>query len=51
MTPMMPITKVITIFYGLNGIIVLLTPFDAVRQVRRLEARGQPADSDDAAQM
>lgn len=33
-TPTLPITKLITIFYGLNGITLLLMLFDTVRQVR-----------------
>ncbi len=33
-TPTKPITKVITIFYGLNGIILILMLFDLIRQVR-----------------
>lgn len=32
--PTRPITKLITIFYGLNGIILLLMLFDAIRKVR-----------------
>jgi len=33
-SPTTPITKLITIFYGLNGIIILLMLFDVVRRVR-----------------
>jgi len=33
-SPTMPITKLITIFYGLNGVILLLMLFDIVRQLR-----------------
>jgi len=33
-SPTKPVTKLITIFYGLNGIIILLMLFDAIRQVR-----------------
>lgn len=33
-SPTMPITKLITIFYGLNGVILLLMLFDMVRQER-----------------
>ena len=32
--PTTPITKVITIFYGLNGIMLILMMFDIVRKVR-----------------
>jgi len=33
-TPTTPLTKVITIFVGLNGVAVLLTLFDEMRRVR-----------------
>jgi hypothetical protein len=33
--PTKTVTKVITIFYGLNGLILLLMLFDTVRRVRR----------------
>ena len=32
--PTTPLTKMITIFYGLNGIILLLVLFDTVRSIR-----------------
>jgi hypothetical protein len=32
--PTTPATKLITIFYGLNGVILLLMLFDVIRQVR-----------------
>jgi len=35
LVPTKPITKLITIFYGLNGVILLLTMFDVVRRVRQ----------------
>lgn len=35
--PTTPITKLITIFYSLNGIMLLLTLFDVVRRVRGWE--------------
>jgi len=35
LVPTKPITKLITIFYGLNGVILLLTMFDVVRRVRK----------------
>jgi voltage-gated potassium channel len=44
--PTSPLTKVITIFYGLNGIIVLLTLFDAVRRVRRWDVDEKPSSPD-----
>jgi voltage-gated potassium channel len=40
--PTMPVTKLLTIFYGLNGIMLLLTLFDVVRRVRRWETRKKP---------
>ncbi len=39
LVPTRPITKLITIFYGLNGVILLLTMFDVVRRVRGLEMK------------
>ena len=33
-SPTKPITKIITIFYGLNAIILILMLFDAIRMVR-----------------
>ena len=39
LSPTTPLTKLITIFYGLNGVIVLLTLFDVVRRVRRWDSR------------
>ena len=36
-TPTKDITKLITIFYALNGVILLLTMFDVVRRVRKWE--------------
>ena len=38
-SPTTPLTKLITIFYGLNGVILLLMLFDAVRRVRRWDLR------------
>jgi voltage-gated potassium channel len=40
--PTTPVTKLITIFYGLNGIILLLMVFDVVRRVRRWEVSRSP---------
>jgi voltage-gated potassium channel len=36
-SPTTPLTKLITIFYGVNGVILLLILFDAVRRLRRWE--------------
>jgi len=33
-SPSTPVTKLITIFYGLNGVMLLLMLFDVIRQVR-----------------
>jgi voltage-gated potassium channel Kch len=33
-SPATPITKMITIFYGLNGVIILLMLFDVIRTLR-----------------
>ncbi len=32
--PTLPITKVITIFYGINGIVIILLIFDVIRKTR-----------------
>ena len=39
-SPTMPLTKLITIFYSLNGVIVLLMLFDTVRKLRHWEPKG-----------
>jgi len=36
-SPTTPLTKLITIFYGVNGVIVLLMLFDVIRRKRRWE--------------
>jgi len=36
-TPTTSLTKLITIFYGINGVVVLLTFFDIIRRYRRME--------------
>jgi hypothetical protein len=45
-TPTTPITKLITIFYSLNGIMLLITLFDVVRRIRGWEIpiKNQEAD-------
>ena len=44
--PTKDITKLITIFYGMNGVILLLTMFDIVRRVRQWEiAEDRAGDS------
>lgn len=37
LTPTQPATKLITIFFAINGIVLLLTLFDAVRKLRGWE--------------
>lgn len=49
LAPTMAVTKLITIFYGLNGVIVLLVLFDIVRRVRRWEFDGRTPSADDKA--
>lgn len=46
-SPTTPLTKLITIYYGLNGVIVLLMLFDAVRHLRGWEIgdRSQKTES------
>ena len=46
-SPTTPLSKLITIFYGVNGVILLLILFDAVRRLRRWEMgdRSQETDS------
>ncbi len=48
-TPTTPLTKVITIFYGINGVIVLLTFFDIIRRYRQmlLQESASPAGNVD----
>jgi hypothetical protein len=41
-SPTTPLTKLITIFYGLNGVIILLMLFDVVRSARRWELSARP---------
>lgn len=45
-SPTTPLTKVITIFYG---IVILLTFFDIVRRYRHLELLKKEGDDDDLA--
>ncbi len=37
LAPVTPLGKLVTIFYGLNGIIILLMVFDVIRHIRRWE--------------
>jgi hypothetical protein len=45
-SPTTPITKLITIFYGVNGVIILLMLFDVIRRKRRWEI-GDRSEGDD----
>ena len=38
LSPTTPLSKVLTIFFGINGIVLLLVFFDLIRQVRGMEA-------------
>jgi len=44
LTPTTSITKLITIFYGINGVIVLLTFFDIIRRYRHMEMSAPGSD-------
>ena len=49
LVPTMPITKLITIFVGLNGVAILLMLFDEMRRVRawdRIETLWEEAETD-----
>ena len=48
--PTQPVTKVITIFYGLNGIILLLMLFDVIRTLRGWEIREASEAEEEAGQ-
>jgi voltage-gated potassium channel len=44
-SPTTPLTKIITIFYSINGIILLLMLFDVIRTLRGWELKGQTKPS------
>jgi len=44
LTPATAVGKLVTIFYGINGIVILLTFFDAMRRLRRWDL-GERHDS------
>ncbi|MFC2055286.1 potassium channel family protein [Chloroflexota bacterium] len=46
LTPTTPLSKLITIFYGVNGIMMLLMLFDMVRTLRGWEVARQPKESE-----
>jgi len=45
-SPTTTLTKIITIFYGINGIILLLMLFDVIRTLRGWELKGEKQASD-----
>ncbi len=45
--PTQPVTKLITIFYGLNGIILILMLFDVIRQLRGWKLNGNTQDAEE----
>lgn len=45
-SPTTPLTKLVTIFYGLNGVILLLMLFDVVRQLRGWTIEARSADKE-----
>jgi voltage-gated potassium channel len=47
LTPTTPLTKLITIFYGINGVVVLLTFFDIIRRYRHMELSAAGRDQND----
>lgn len=48
LSPTTSLTKVITIFYSLNGVILLLVLFDVVRSIRKWDAGDRPVAAEDA---
>ena len=46
-SPTTPLTKLITIFYSLNGVIILLMLFDVVRRVRKWDLSPHPKQAQD----
>jgi len=47
-TPSTTLTKLITIFYGINGIVVLLAFFDIIRRYRTLKITGNGRDENNS---
>lgn len=47
-SPTTPITKLITIYFGINGIMVLLLLYDAVRRLRHWEISDSDKSTDNA---
>ena len=47
-SPTTTLSKTITIFYGLNGIVILLVLFDLIRQVRKTELKSKAKKLEDS---
>jgi len=45
LTPTTPATKIITIFYGLNGIVLILMLFDVIRKLRGWDISDAPKEA------
>ena len=45
-SPTTPITKLITMFYGVNGVIIFLMVFEVVRSLRRLDIGDRSGNAD-----
>lgn len=45
-SPTTPVTKIITIFYGLNGIVLILVLFDIIRTLRGWEIGKPPTGTE-----
>jgi voltage-gated potassium channel len=51
LSPTKPLTKLITIFYGLNGVIILLMLFDVIRGLRRWDVGKKAKLTDQVSQI
>ena len=47
LSPSTPTTKLITIFYGLNGVVLLLMLFDVIRQLRGWTIESKQKESEE----
>lgn len=48
-SPTTPLTKLITMFYGVNGVIIFLMVFDVVRKLRRWDISDRSGKDDNQA--
>ena len=48
LAPTTPLSKLVTIFYGLNGIVILLMFFDVIRRTRRWELDDRHGSADES---